>query len=123
VNPERVEQAHVARLLRTIGATVYVLGVTRKRGDHPGTMQSRGLPDLLAFLPRGNLRAVQLLVVEVKAERGRLSPEQEDFRDHCRAADVAHVVGGLDAVIAWLVANGYLRRDQVPHYRHSEAVT
>jgi hypothetical protein len=112
--PERVEQAHIVRLVRTLGGTVYVLGTTRRRGDHPGTMQTPGLADLLAFLPvRPHMRERQLWI-ECKARDGRLSPAQVEFRERCLAAGVAHVVGALDDVIAWLTAEGYLRRGQVP---------
>jgi hypothetical protein len=111
--PERAIQAHVAALLRHVGADVYVLGTTRRRGDYHGTMQTPGLPDLLAFLPRGG----GLLAVECKAPGGRLRPEQETFRTACLACEAPflthHVVGGLDAVIAYLIDLGLLRADQV----------
>ena len=32
-HPERVEQAHGVKLLRSIGASVYPMGTTRRRGD------------------------------------------------------------------------------------------
>jgi len=63
------------------------------------------------------LQAKQLLAVEVKAAGGRLRPEQAEFRELAIAAHVAHVVGGLDDVVAWLIAHGYLRDSHVPHYR------
>jgi hypothetical protein len=61
-----------------------------------------------------------VLCVEVKASGGRLRPEQVAFRQACGEADVAHLVGGLDAVIAWLVDRGYIRAESVPHYRQPE---
>lgn len=147
---ERVEQTHIVQLLHTLRAKVYVLGNHRRKGDYYGTMQTPGLQDLQAFLPRkpkgdpvcrlcghvmngqggmctaldGACRCVceaeiacELLFVEAKATGGRLRPEQAELRDLCRRAGIAHVVGGLDAVIAWLVAHGYLTADSVPHYR------
>ena len=126
---ERGEQAGIVKLLRSLGAKVYTLGTTRRTGDYQGTMQSPGLPDVLAFLEttrvhgstRGDvtvcLQAKQLLAVEVKAAGGRLRPEQAEFRELAIAAHVAHVVGGLDDVVAWLIAHGYLRDSHVPHYR------
>ena len=99
-----------------IGATVYTLGTVRRRGDHPGTMQTPGLPDVLAFLPQpwprmstGVRAGVVLLVVEVKAAGGRLSDPQREFHTLCDRAGVAYVVGDLDAVIGWLQQHGYLR--------------
>lgn len=118
--PERIEQAGIVKLLRSLGATVYVLGMTRRRGDHPGTMQTPGLPDLLAFIRRPDDGPV-LLAIECKAVGGRLSEAQRGFRALCQQAAVAHVVGGIDAVIAWLLERGYLKADQVAHYRVKEA--
>lgn len=118
---EKVEQAHIVRLLRTLGATVYVLGTTRKREDaHHGTMQTPGLADLLVFLPdRGHPRvgALRQLWVECKTTRGRLSPAQVEFRACCQLAGRDYVSGPLDAVIAWLISEGYLKASQIPFYR------
>ncbi len=129
--PERTEQAHVIKLYRSIGAAVYVIGTTRKRGeicphcktfvpntDH-GTRQTPGLADLLVFLaphPRVSF-APELLFHEVKAPRGRMSDEQKAFREACIQASVAHVVGGLDAAIEFLVRTGRARTESFPHYR------
>ena len=118
---ERSEQAGIVQLLRSLGAQVYVLGTTRRRGDHPGTMQTAGLPDLIAFIHTPDQHR-RLLVIEVKAKGGRLRPEQEQFRTYCLDANVNHLVGDLDAVIAWLIAEGYLQSNQVPHYRGEKAV-
>lgn len=121
--PEKAAQQHIVQLLRSIGCQVYVLGTHRRRGDYHGTMQTPGLPDVLAFLPPrrevsgASALARRLLVVEAKAPAGRLRPEQKTFRSCCIDAAVDHVVGGLDAVIAWLIREGYVRMDQVPHYR------
>lgn len=127
--PEKAEQQHIVQLLRAIGCQVYVLGTHRRRGDYHGTMQTPGLPDVMAFLPArreaggASALARQLLVVEAKAPGGRLRPDQKTFRSCCIDAEVAHVVGGLDAVIAWLIGQAYLRMDQVPHYRLPASTT
>ena len=115
-HPERDEQAHIVRLLRTVGAEVWTLGTTRRHGDYQGTNQAPGLPDLLSFLPVPDGGRV-LLVVEVKAPGGRLRPDQVRFRDCCRAAGIHHITGGIDAVIAWLLEHGYLKPDQVAFHR------
>ena len=118
-HPERHEQNAIRGLLATLGAKVYVLGTTRKKGDYAGTMQTPGLPDLIAFLPWDGERDLTrtLLVIECKAKGGRLRPEQAEFMVMCLEAAVHHVVGGLDDVIAWLVQHGYVKADSVPHYR------
>ena len=127
---EKVVQAQITQLLRSIGGAVYVLGTVRRRGDYPGTCQSPGLPDLLAFLPPPSSgpglpgSALEMLVaVEVKAAGGRLRPEQAAFRAHALAAGMTHLVGDLDVVIAWLVCRGFLRSSSVPSYRQPKEET
>lgn len=120
---ERHEQSDGVALLRSLGAHVYVLGTVRPRGDTPGTMQTPGLADVQAFLPRPRYRSGQfeprrLMLWEVKRSRGgKLRAEQIDYRQHCIDAGLAHVVGDLNALMAWLVAEGYLLASQLPHDR------
>jgi len=107
---EKIVQRHIVQALRTVGATVYVLGTTRPTGDHPGTCQTPGVGDVLAFLPPSPKDGFgQQLWVEVKATGGRLSEAQKGFRDCCHLAGVPHLVGGLDVVLAYLQAKGYIR--------------
>ena len=47
---EKEIQADIVKLLETVGAAVYKIGTKRKKGDHQGTMQTPGIPDLLAFV-------------------------------------------------------------------------
>lgn len=115
--PEKAEQAAIVQLLRSIGATVYILGHPSPADGRTfrGTGQTPGIPDLYAFLPPKQhhpdwpiaYRAGGLWV-EVKRVGGKLRPEQADFRDRCVRAGLPHVVGTCDAVIAWLVEAGYL---------------
>lgn len=118
--PEKQVQASIVQLLRTVGGAVYIMGTRRPRGDYHGTCQTPGLPDLLCFLPPRTRQRWVLLFVEVKAQGGRLRPAQRDFRECCINADAAHVVGDLDAVIAWLHNERYLRAEQI-HWRPVEA--
>jgi hypothetical protein len=109
---EKTEQEGVKQLLRSVGGEVWVLGTRRRAGDHQGTMQTPGVPDLLAFVPPPRRRGepqdgLTHVWIEVKSEGGRLRPEQEHFRENCLAARVAHIVGGFDDVLAWLVNRGY----------------
>lgn len=106
---EREEQAAIVGLLRALGAAVWVLGTTRPRGDHPGTCQTPGLPDLIAALPATRQHPAQRLEIEVKRRGGRLRPAQAVYRAHALACGIAHVVGTRDAVLAWLRAEGRVR--------------
>jgi hypothetical protein len=130
--PEKIIQQQIVTLLRSIGATVYVLGVHRRRGDYPGTMQTPGLPDLYAFLPfslgvsnrdgvvEGSVTPNSVWI-EVKAPGGRLSEAQWAFRIACVTKSIGHVIGGVDEVLAFLVAGGWLKADGVAHYRRPAA--
>lgn len=60
-----------------------------------------GVPDRYYVHPR-RLLAVW---VELKSATGRPRPEQLQFAQLCRDADLAHVLGGIDALRAWLVEN------------------
>lgn len=121
------EQGHGVRLLLLLGAKVYVSGTRRpgtrcpKCGEfvlgHQGTCQTAGIPDVEAWMPALAAPLRRLLKWECKAGAGRLSPDQEDYRALCQAAGVDHVAGDCNALITWLIGHGYLRRDQVPHYR------
>lgn len=111
-HPERDEQAAIVKLLRLIGAQVYVLGTARKRGDWQGTMMTPGLPDIIASVPRWSLHLRvnrERLEIEVKATTGRLSDAQKTYRAHALSAGIEHIVGGLDAVQAWLRERGFVR--------------
>ncbi len=109
--PEKVVQRHVLAALAAIGAKSYVLGTVRPRGDTPGTRQTPGISDIIAFLPVSpdGRSAGHLLCIEVKAKGGRLRPEQADFARRCAECGIAHLVGGLDVVLAYLQQHGYVR--------------
>lgn len=120
--PEKTQQEQGLALLRSLGATVYRLGVRRRAGDWQGTMQTEGLPDVMAFLPvRGVPGARTFLAWEVKAPGGRLRPEQLEFQALCFNAGVAHVAGDLTQLMHWLVGAGFLRADQLPASRQPAA--
>lgn len=126
---EKGEQLAIRELMLTLGAKEYVLGTVRRKGDYAGTMQTPGLPDLQFFLPEKRpafqvARTRRFIVVEAKRSKGgRFSSEQIEYRGLCAAAGVDYIGGCLDDVIAWLLAEGYLKADQVPHYRLPAAVT
>lgn len=107
--PEKVVQAQIVDLLRKVGAEVYVLGVTRRKGDYQGTMMAAGIPDLYCFLPPRHVTHWVTLWVEVKAEGGKLRPEQETFREMCLWASHHYLVGGLEDVTRYLQRFGWLK--------------
>lgn len=133
---EKTEQANVVQLYRSIGATVFVSGTTRRKGDRcpsckafvpnrdHGTHQTPGIPDLFVFLPPAPRisSTPEPLFHEVKAVGGRLRPEQQQFRERCLDAGVLHVVGGLDAAIEFLVRTGRARTESFPHYRQPKGI-
>jgi hypothetical protein len=118
--PEKVIQAHIVRLLRHVGCAVYVLGTRRRRGDYHGTMQSPGLPDLIAFLPRH----LGVVFVEVKAPGGRLRPEQAEFKALAEGVMGAcggcyYLTGGLSEAAVFLMTLGLVKPEQIAHYHHT----
>ncbi len=121
--PEKAQQEQGIALLRSLGATVYRLGVSRRAGDWQGTMQTPGLPDVMAFLPHRGSPVRTFVCWEVKAPGGRLRPEQLEFQARCFDAGVAHVAGDLTALMAWLVGAKFLRADQLPAHRQVPAAS
>ena len=131
IQHEKGEQADGVKLLKALGAAVYTFGTRRSRGkacprcgtfvpEDQGTRQTPGIPDVLAFLrhPAAQPGPHAPLWWEVKrAAGGVVSPAQQAFRDQCINANVWHVVGSLDDLLAWLIAHGHLRAAQVAHYR------
>ena len=109
---EKDIQADIVKLLETVGAAVYKIGTTRKKGDHQGTMQTPGIPDLCAFveIPKGRWSPdlVQLWI-EVKRPGGTCSEAQDAFTANAVMAGCQHVVGGIDEVLDWLKARGVVK--------------
>jgi hypothetical protein len=121
--PESLHQAQIMNLLRSIGAQPFTIGTRRRRGDFQGTCQTPGLPDIFSFLPAPplstNVTPALSVWVEVKGAGGRLRPEQIAFRAQCERARQAYVVGGVDQVASFLISGGWLKADNVAHYRRT----
>jgi hypothetical protein len=116
---ERTEQGSIKNLLEQVGAIVYTLGTVRATccgicgspSTDPTTRQSPGLGDLVVYLPpprRYPARGWTQAWIECKGRRGTLSIEQVAFRELNLRAGVAHVVGGVDEVIEYLTAGGWV---------------
>ncbi len=56
------------------------------------------------------------------APGGRVSTQQALFRHECGLAGIDHVLGGLDQLIVYLVRVGWLKPDQLAHYRQPAEV-
>lgn len=119
VADERTEQGSIKNLIAQIGGVVYTLGTVRAvccgvcgaPSSDPTTRQSPGLADLVVYLPppkRSPARGWTQVWIECKGRGGTLSLEQVAFRELTLAAGIAHVVGGVDEVIEYLTAGGWV---------------
>jgi hypothetical protein len=111
---EKAEQAAIVQLLRSLGASVYVIGHPSPDDGrtHRGTGQTDGIPDLYVVIghraPYGSGQPCALWI-EVKAKDGKLRAEQDLFRRRVLGVGHYHIVGGLDAVLCWLAGGGWVR--------------
>lgn len=120
--PEKVVQAQIRHALLSVGAAVYTIGrPPRRDAVFKGTGQTPGIPDLYVLLPVSPMHhAAHGLWIEVKAKGGKLRPHQIDFMWRCGQAGIPHLVGGLDDVLAYLQARGYIR-EYPAQYRKASA--
>ena len=107
---EKEIQADIVKLLETVGAAVYKIGTTRKKGDHQGTMQTPGIPDLVAFVRVPcSTPTVQVWIEVKRTTDSTMSDAQTTFRKHALEAYREHIVGGVDEVLSWLKARGVVK--------------
>lgn len=126
---EKFQQHEGCKLLSSLGAAIFVIGTRRSRGkpcpncktfvaEDQGTHQTEGIPDVFAILPaRGGQPSIGLWWEAKHADGGRTSKAQQEFSRLCQVANIAHCRGPLNALFAWLIANGRLKAENVPHYR------
>jgi hypothetical protein len=116
---EKRVQAQIVSLIQAIGGQVNVIGRPSPKDGrtHRGTGQTPGLPDLYAFLPLRVDVPMRGVWIEVKAAGGKLRPEQRLFMEMCHAAGVPHILGGVDQVVAYLQAGGWVKADAAPMAR------
>lgn len=89
---EKVVHQQCMAFYRQIGCTVYSTAQAR------ASRIALGLPDLMVCWPaRGEHWAH-----EVKREGGKLSPDQEKFRDTWIASGGKYIVGGLHDAVAFI---------------------
>jgi hypothetical protein len=132
---EAPEQARGVQLLTALGGKVYEPGRPAARPDpkclaclkNVRARQTPGVADVRCFLgerhaavPHARVIPPRLLEWECKApgrgEKG-LSVEQREYRDLCVRTGIWHVVGDYTALVQALVNEGYLKAENVPHYR------
>ncbi len=101
---ESEEQARIVKLYRSLGAKVYSLSQYRPSGQAPG------LPDLFVKFPSRKLSFSH----EIKVTGGRMSGDQKEFAELCAACGDKHVVGGFDAGVAFLRAEGIVAPEWQP---------
>lgn len=118
------------QLARTVGCVVIVIGTVRRGSacpkcgawvqGHMGTQQTPGLSDLEVWLPEraSTVRGQRELVKwESKAVGGRLSAEQQTYRDLCAQSGVTWGSGTYADFEQFMVARGLVKAENVPHYR------
>lgn len=117
---EKVEQAHICKLVSNLGGKPYVIGTRRRKDDYQGTMQTPGIADLWISLPAREFPTPLPAIVlwwETKRIGGRRTPDQVEFGDRCVAANQPYGWGTCNDFVAWLIEHGRLKADQVAHYR------
>lgn len=90
---ERAVQSSITKLFRQMSVPYYDTSQPFRALITPG------VPDLIVFHPRHGLA-----FIEVKSVSGRQSKAQQRFQQQCEAAGIRYVLGGVEAVAAWLNA-------------------
>lgn len=98
---EAAIQRDIVKFLRSVGCAVYVTSQGYRK-DPGGTRMTPGLPDLLVIEgPQSWTWA------EVKTEKGKLSPAQQQFADIALAADIPWALWrSVDDAWNWAVEVG-----------------
>lgn len=75
----------------------------RRAGINSGLGVIPGVPDIIA------IKAGQTYALELKTEKGKASPVQDDVLEKLgKAGAVVGIAHGLDAAVRWLESNGLL---------------
>lgn len=125
---EKVEQSNIERTFEQLGGKHYTIGTRRghvrckhcgqQTPEHQGTKQTPGIADVFGFIPVPSRGITLFVAVEVKRQKGgRASDEQREFRDWCRRAGILHVLGSFNEFLQFLVREGVIKPESVPHYR------
>lgn len=79
-------------------------GFIQRRDGSKGYIKNatiKGSPDIMLFLPKGNT-----IFLEIKSDKGKLSPAQEEFKERAEALGFSYlVVRSLDDIILYFENN------------------
>jgi len=142
IQREKIVQSQGEKLFMSLGAQVYRFGTRRAQrcwncheiSKDQGTRQTPGPADIQAFLPPPRYpvdesvrhvfahprRRYQVMWEAKRDPHQKLSDDQAVFAAMCHDADVLHVYGDLSALFAFFILHGWLKADNVPHYRRPE---
>ena len=98
---EKAIQADAEQLCRMAGCTVFHMSQAR------ATKQTAGIADAFVTAPTVGTACWY----ECKKPGGVQSPAQREFQSACERSGVTYVLGGIDAMEAWLIQIGLARRD------------
>jgi hypothetical protein len=103
---EKAIHAAVIDHWRTAGFPGTLVATIPNEGAFGQPGLTKGLPDLLVLSPE-----LPVGFIELKADKGKLSPDQEAFAAMCAAMEIHHAVTyGRDEPIRSLEAWGVVRR-------------
>ncbi len=137
IQHERIQQQQGRDLLASLGAKPYVLGTTRakkcwKCGEMTrdwGTRQTKGISDVFVVLPKPRHPPIhprgRLLWWEGKKpgfSPSDVEKEQYEFRELVLEAGGEHVLGTLKDLCGFLIDGGWVRSDDVAHYKRPDAL-
>jgi hypothetical protein len=92
---ERAIQREIVDFLKAIGCAVYQTSQGYRK-EPGGTRMTPGIPDLYVVGPRAKHQMAWERApwtwAEVKTEKGKLTPAQEEFRELCETSDIPHRV-------------------------------
>lgn len=105
-HPEKAIHAAVIGHWRAAGFPGTLVATIPNEGAFGQPGLTKGLPDLLVLSPE-----LPVGFIELKADKGKLSPDQEAFAAMCAAMEIHHAVTyGRDEPIRILEAWGVVRR-------------
>ena len=94
---EKEEQQRITRLVKLLGGSVW------DTSDYRAVHVTKGLPDIVAFLPAKSI----MVWWETKSEKGKPSEHQLKFKRHCDRCNQHMGIGTFDDFKKFLKQFGY----------------